>query len=90
MNVFKNGISNLESIITAIHYCLKRDIKIINKSFGTNYIKNDIDLKNAINLATDKGIIVIEATSKNGIVTYPAHYKNVISVNRVVFEQKQS
>lgn len=80
LNVFINGSSNVESIIMAIQYCLKRNIKIINMSFGTNYIKNDSNLENIINLAADKGIIVIASASKNGIITYPAYYNNVISV----------
>jgi len=80
LNVFINGTSNLESIITAVHYCIKRNIKIVNISFGTNYIKNDAGLENVTTLAADKGIILIASASKNGIVTYPAHYNSVISV----------
>ena len=73
LNVFVNGTSNIKSIIAAIHYCLERNIKIINISFGTNYIKNNADLENVINLAADKGIIIIASASRNGIVSYPAH-----------------
>lgn len=80
LNVFINGICNVESIVMAIQYCLERNIRVINISFGTNYIKDDTDLKNVINLATDKGVIIIASARKNGIVTYPAHYSNVISV----------
>lgn len=73
LNVFINGICNVESIVMAIQYCLERNIRVINISFGTNYIKDDTDLKNVINLATDKGVIIIASARKNGIVTYPAH-----------------
>lgn len=80
LNVFENGICKLESVVAAMKYCLELNIKIVNISFGVNYIDNDDILKDIVNIAVEKGIIIIAAVSKNGIVTYPAYYDGVISV----------
>lgn len=80
INVFINGVSNVENIIRSLHYCIEKNIKVVNISFGTNYIKDAIYLEKAIDLASSKGIIIVAATSKTGIVTYPAHYSKVIGV----------
>jgi subtilisin family serine protease len=80
LNVFENGIGIMAGIVAAINYCVQNKIKIINISFGTNCIQNDNLLEKAVNFAHDNGNIIVASVSKNGIVTYPAHYDKVISV----------
>ena len=79
-NIFTFGLTNLESIRKAIEICIRQNIKVINLSFGTNVRKEDIDVRKVIEEAYQKGIIMVAPTNNEGIVTYPAFYKNVLSV----------
>lgn len=74
------------NIIQAIEWSIKNNIKIISMSFG-GYQKSDA-LETAINKAHEKNIILISSSGNTGFfdedtITYPAKYKNVISVGAI-------
>lgn len=68
------------AIANGIIYAADNGAKIINLSLGGT--ADGITLKNAINYATNKGVIVVAAAGNNGTNTpfYPAYYENVIAV----------
>ncbi|MBY0598811.1 S8 family peptidase [Bacillus bingmayongensis] len=79
------------NIIQAIEWSIKNNIRIISMSFG-GYQKSDA-LESAINKAHEKNIILVASAGNTGFfnedtITYPAKYKNVISVG-AVNKQKQ-
>jgi len=79
----KFGEGTIESIIKGIDWCIDQEVQIINMSFA---LKNeDISLKQAIQRATDAGIILVSSggNTSGGMVGYPASDMNVISVTSV-------
>ncbi|MHA6486416.1 S8 family peptidase [Bacillus cabrialesii] len=77
------GGGEVNDVINGINWCIKQDVDIINLSFG--FQKDDKGLRNAINKAIEKNIIVIASAGNTlGLSTdYPAKYKNVISVSSI-------
>ena len=73
-------VSNLDGIIAAIYDAVdKYNCQIINMSWGGD--DNEL-IKNALNYASSKGVILIAAVGNSGYTTslYPASYDNVIGV----------
>jgi hypothetical protein len=68
------------NLVNAIRYCINQNIKIVNISLGVNCFNKESELKNVVAEAVDNGMLFIASTHKAGIITYPACYKDVISV----------
>lgn len=77
----RNGSANLSDLLTAINWCIKNKMQIINMSFGMEKLSES--LKNAIRIAYSKGITMVAATGNrgmNGHIDYPAKYEETIAV----------
>lgn len=73
------GRGKIEHVVNAINWCIDNELDIINISFSTP--KNSKELEKAINLAIQKGIIIVASYDNNDKkASYPAQYKNVIGV----------
>ncbi|WP_431793331.1 S8 family peptidase [Bacillus altitudinis] len=77
------GKGSIDKLVTAIEWCIDNNIHVINLSFGLS--KDKSILRNVIDKAVNRGIIVIAAAGNNygGPADYPAAYKKVISINAV-------
>lgn len=77
------GKGSVDHFIEAIEWCIEEQIDIINISFGFQ-IDND-ELKQTIDKAISKGIIIVASAGNNYSMTidYPAKYDNVISITSI-------
>lgn len=79
------GSGYYSSVIQAIDWAISQNVDVINLSLGNNL--DDAAVHNAIQKATEKGIIIVagagnkgtSSTSKNSI-QYPAKYDEVIAI----------
>ncbi|QOY36649.1 S8 family peptidase [Anaerobacillus isosaccharinicus] len=84
------GKGDVEHFINAIEWCIEQEVDIINVSFG--FQAENLDLKNAIDKANDKGIIIVAAAGNTyGFgVDYPARYENVLSITSIREDLKRA
>lgn len=80
VKILHNMRSTKEKLVTAIEWCLKNNIDIINLSLGTEDYRDYSVIRSIVNYSYSKGIIIIAAFSNNGVITYPASLSNVIGV----------
>ena len=75
-----NGSAYNSDILRAIYYAVGHGAKVINMSF--NYTTYSSELANAVNYATQNGVICVAAAGNSGEQTtvYPAALKGVIDV----------
>ena len=75
-----NGSAYNSDILRAIYYAANNNAKVINMSF--NYTTYSTELANAVNYATQKGLICVAAAGNSGeqATVYPAALKGVIDV----------
>jgi subtilisin family serine protease len=75
-----NGTGYNSDILRAIYYAVGHDAKVINMSF--NYSSYSQELANAVNYATENGLICVAAAGNDGeqATVYPAALKGVIDV----------
>ncbi len=79
-----------DQLIAAVGWCIENNIKLINLSLGTIDFRDFYDIKECINNAADKGIIIIAACNNRNVFTYPACLSNVIGVrSRKVYSEDQ-
>lgn len=76
----KSNTCTRKQLIRAIKWCIENNIQVINLSLGTVKFEDFNSIKDIINSAYNKGIIVIAACNNNDIFTYPASCSNVIGV----------
>ncbi len=75
-----DGTGTLKKLPTALEWCCKNDIKIINLSFGSTHFQDKYYIRSVINHYSNKGLIFISANANIGYTTYPALFSNVIGV----------
>ncbi len=69
-----------EQLVKSIEWCADVGIRIVNLSLGTVHYKDRHVLRNVVNKAVKKGLIIIAACSNNNIITYPSCFSSVIGV----------
>lgn len=81
LDSFGNG--SIENLVKGIEWSIEKDVHVINMSFG--FSKDKKILRDAINKAINKGIIIVSAAGNRygDVVDYPASYEKVISVTAV-------
>ncbi|KMJ60510.1 chromosome partitioning protein ParA [Bacillus sp. LL01] len=77
------GGGRIEDLVEGIKWSINKNVDIINMSFG--YPKDDPRLKEVIELALSKNIIIVASAGNTlGLSTeYPAKYKGVYSISAV-------
>lgn len=89
----QNKQAPVSRVIEGIHWAIDKNVKIISISFGMDQYSEA--LKQAIDEANTKGILVVAAAGNNGEkgtdnVQYPAAFENVIAVGSVDSQAKIS
>ena len=69
-------------LVTAINWCLKNEVHVINLSLGSIHPADYQAIKKVINQAYNQGIIIVSACNNRNIYTYPASFSTVIGVKR--------
>lgn len=80
----RKGSANLSDLLSAINWCIENKMQIINMSFGMDKLSES--LKQAIQIAHRKGIIMVAATGNQGLtakIDFPARYPETIAVTSV-------
>jgi len=75
-----NGTGYDSDVLRAIYYAVGHGAKVINMSFS--YTSYSPELANAVNYATNNGVICVAAAGNSGaqVTVYPGGLKNVIDV----------
>lgn len=89
----ENKQAPVSRVIEGIYWAIDKDVNIISISFGTNQYSEA--LKQAVDAANEKGILVIAAAGNQGEkgaghVEYPAAFDNVVAVGSVDSQAKVS
>lgn len=66
--------------ITAVEWCIKNEIRLLNLSLGTVVFSDFEDIRNFVNKAADNGLILVAACNNKNTYTVPACLTNVIGV----------
>lgn len=69
-----------EQLIKAIEWCINNGIQVVNISLGTVDYRDFKPIRDVVDKAYNKGIIIVAACNNKDIFTYPASYTNVIGV----------
>lgn len=76
----KNRKGRSKQLIKAIQWCLDNGIQVANLSLGTIDYRDFEIIKETINRACNKGLIIVAACNNRNIFTAPASFSNVIGV----------
>ena len=79
----ENKKCSIDSLILALEWIENNKITFVNMSLGTSYFDDELKMKKIINRLYSKGIIIISAQNNSDVVTYPAFFSNVISVEAI-------
>ncbi|MFC4076896.1 S8 family peptidase [Salinithrix halophila] len=77
----RKGSANLSDLLSAINWCIENRMQVINMSFGMPKVSDT--LRQAINTAYRKGIIMVAAAGNQGAsgnIDYPARFTETIGV----------
>ncbi|SEM72252.1 S8 family peptidase [Lihuaxuella thermophila] len=80
----RKGSANLSDLLSAINWCIDKKMHVINMSFGME--KMSESMRQAIQIAHRKGIIMVAATGNQGLSSqydYPARYPETIAVTSI-------
>ncbi|HTD22038.1 MAG TPA: S8 family serine peptidase [Terriglobales bacterium] len=75
-----DGTGYASDVLRAIYYAASHNAKVINMSFS--FAQPSPELKNAIDYATNRGLVSVAAAGNDGLQTtvYPAGLKNVMGI----------
>lgn len=76
----QDGIGKVEKLKPALEWCYQNHIFLVNLSFGTTHFQDKPIIRSIINHYANRGMIIVAATSNNGLQTYPSFFSNVIGV----------
>lgn len=74
------GNANINSLLSALSWCLDNEIKLINLSLGTPSISDGIQLFDIVDQLIEKNTVLVAAHSNYQKLTFPAAYQGVIGV----------
>ncbi len=77
----KELVSNMNTLIEAIKWCIAKQVNIINLSLGIENVSDPTELEKVCIDAKNKGIIIVAANSNNGTLSIPASFKTCIGVD---------
>ena len=66
--------------LKALEFCEVLGVKLIHLSIGSTYYEDFRPIQTIVERLLKKGVILVSATSNEGVVTYPAYISNVIGV----------
>lgn len=75
-----NGKGLVNKLEPALKWCYENNIKLVNLSLGTIHFLNKDLIRKVINEYSNKGLIIIAASSNEGYTSYPSSLSNVIGV----------
>ena len=78
----KSHKGNNGQLVNAIQWCIDNGIQVINLSIGTIDYRNFELIKNIVNRAYNKGLIIVASCSNRDVFTSPASNSNVIGVKK--------
>lgn len=87
----RKGSANLSDLLTAINWCIENKIQVINMSFGMEKVSES--LRHAIQVAHQKGIIMVAASGNQGLrgkIDFPARFPETIAVTSISIDNKIS
>lgn len=73
-------IGNYQQVVSALEWCYKNRVDIVNMSLGSNFIRDKKKILNTINYFTHHDMVIVASASNNGYLSYPASFTNVIGV----------
>lgn len=76
----KNHKCKSTQLIKAIEWCIDNGIQVANLSLGSIDYRDFKMIRDTINRAYNKGLIIVAACNNKDIFTYPASFTNVIGV----------
>lgn len=77
----KDNKGRLSDIVQGIYWCIERGVDIINMSFGT-WTHSEI-LQEAIQAASNQGILIVASAGNDDKVEYPAAFEEVMAIGAV-------
>ncbi|EPY6469952.1 S8 family serine peptidase [Clostridium sporogenes] len=77
---YESHKSTKNQLIKAVEWCILNNIDVINMSLGTIDYRDFDEVKNIVDTAFEKGIIIVAACNNKNIYTCPASFNNVIGV----------
>lgn len=80
----ENNQAPLSRVLEGIYWAIEKDVDIISISFGSEEYSEA--LKEAIDIAVERGILIIASAGNNGyngVVEYPAAFENVVAVGAI-------
>lgn len=82
IRIFSGGImrSTCKQLVSALYWCLKKNVPIINLSLGTTNPDDFNEIQKVVDKLISKGQIIIAAGSNSGKYTMPAFYRGVLGV----------
>ncbi len=75
-----NCVCNPDQLVTALEWCCKNRIRIVNLSLGSIDYRDFPRIAASVNRIVKRGVIIIAACSNQNKYTYPASLSNVIGV----------
>lgn len=78
----ETGTASIEKLKSALRWCLRNNIKLINMSIGTTFYKDYLKINLLIKRLRKKNTIIVAAANNNNIITYPASLPEVIGVRQ--------
>lgn len=84
----KDNKGRLSDVVEGIYWRIENEVDIINMSFGTS-IHSEI-LKEAIQTASDQGIMLIASAGNGANVEYPAAFEEVMAIGAVDTKAQKS
>lgn len=75
-----SGKGRVAQLLQGIHWCLEKEMQVISLSLGTVDYHDFGELEQVVNIAFEKGIVLVAACNNKDIYTSPASLAKVIGV----------